>query len=161
MRGGLERGDRVTQVQSSGSDFADFVAGSSRRLLGLAYLLSADRALADRLLEDALDRTYRHWPAVSRDGVPEAHVRQLLVDSIARRRSRRRPVSAPDPDGVPTMSAVAGLPTAQRVVLVLRYFEGLDDVQAAAVMGCSVKSVRHLQTRAISRLQTATTAGRS
>lgn len=136
-----------------GSEFAEFVAGSSRRLLGLAYLLSADRAAAERLLEDALGRTYRHWSSVSRGGVPEAHVRQLLVDAVRRGRRRRRLAGTADAGGASLMPVVAALPTGQRVVLVLRYFEGLDEAQAAAVMGWSVNTVRSQYARAIARVQ--------
>jgi RNA polymerase sigma-70 factor (sigma-E family) len=150
------------------AEFTRFVAGSSRRLLGLAYLLSANRADAEDLLESALARTYRRWSSVSRDGVPEAHVRQLLVDATAGRRHRRHHVIEADPDSSASasqhddrdedgvdrtvMPAVAGLPSGQRAVLVLRHFERLDEAQAAAVLGWSAGAVRTQHARAIARL---------
>ena len=82
------------------SDFTDFVAGSSRRLLGLAILLTGDRAAAEDLLQGALERTYRHWSRINRDGAPDAYVRRVLVNAATDRWRRRRGVVTVDLDDV-------------------------------------------------------------
>lgn len=151
------------------SDFTEFVAGSSRRLLGLAYLLTGDVHTAEDLLQGALERTYRRWPGLNRDDAPEAYVRQALVNAATDRWRRRKRVAAADLDnavcGSPDrseeaaardalMRGVAALPAGQRAVLVLSYFEGFTETQTAAVMGCSVGTVKSQRARAIARLQT-------
>jgi RNA polymerase sigma-70 factor (sigma-E family) len=163
------------------SDFTDFVAGSSRRLLGLAYLLTGDRYAAEDLLQGALERTYRHWPRLNRDGVPEAYVRRALVNAATDRWRRRKGVveveladeqrvAADDhlaADGTEAsiardalVRAVRELPTGQRAVLALRYFEGLTEAQTAAVMGCSIGTVKSQHAKALTRLRTLMPSGR-
>jgi RNA polymerase sigma-70 factor (sigma-E family) len=157
------------------ADFTAFVAGSSRRLLGLAYLLTGDRYAAEDLLQGALERTYRGWHRINRDGVPEAYVRRALVNASTDRWRRRRGVVEVDigqarlaePDGSDLtvardalMRAVHELPAGQRAVLVLRYFEGLTESQTAAVMDCTVGTVKSQHARAIARLRTLVPSGR-
>jgi RNA polymerase sigma-70 factor (sigma-E family) len=157
------------------ADFTAFVAGSSRRLLGLAYLLTGDVYAAEDLLQGALERTYRSWSRVNRDGVPEAYVRQALVNAATDRWRRRKGVvevehvdgRLSEPDGSEQtaardalMRAVRELSAGQRAVLVLRYFEGLTETQTAAVMGCSIGTVKSQHARAMSRLRTLLPTGR-
>jgi RNA polymerase sigma-70 factor (sigma-E family) len=157
------------------STFTEFVAGSSRRLLGLAYLLTGDKRAAEDLLQGALERTYRHWPRLNREEVPEAFVRQGLVNAATDRWRRRKGVMEVDLDGArlaepdgsdkaaardAVMRAVRELPAGQRAVLVLRHFEGLSETQTAAVMDCSVANVKSQHQRAIARLRSLMPSGR-
>lgn len=149
------------------ADFTEFVAGSSRRLLGLAYLLTASTEAAEDLLQVTLDRTYRHWRRLNREGVPQVYARRVLVKTATTRWRHHRGMAGPDVGGVrpaeaaaeegevrpALMRAIAALPAGQRAVLALRYFEGLTDTQAAAVMGCSVGTVKSQLTRAIAQLR--------
>ena len=74
------------------ADFTAFVAGSSRRLLRGAYLITGDLDEAQDLLQTALERAYRRWPSVQRSEVPEAYVRRILVNLATDRwRARRTP----------------------------------------------------------------------
>ena len=140
------------------ADFTAFVAGSSRRLLRGAYLITGDLDEAQDLLQTALERAYRRWPAVRRSEVPEAYVRRILVNlAMDRWRVRRVKTVALDEDllpaledreveGVPVRSAllacVRQLPVGQRAVLVLRYFNDLTEAETARVLGCSVGNVK-------------------
>jgi RNA polymerase sigma-70 factor (sigma-E family) len=157
------------------ADFTAFVAGSSRRLLGLAHLLTGDRYAAEDLLQGALERTYRSWPRINRDGAPESYVRRALVNASTDRWRRRRGVAEvglgearlaeADPSDLTAsrdalMRAVRELPAGQRAVLVLRYFEGLTEAQTAAVMECSVGTVKSQHARALARLRTLMPSGR-
>lgn len=40
------------------------MVGRTPALLGTAYALTGDRRLAEDLLQTALLKTYRHWPAI-------------------------------------------------------------------------------------------------
>jgi RNA polymerase sigma-70 factor (sigma-E family) len=150
------------------SDFTEFVAGSSRRLLGLAYLLTGDKQSAQESLQAALERTYRHWRRLSREGAPEDYVRRILVNAASGRRRGPKAkvpldllrVSAPPAAGddeaaarTALMRAVDTLPSSQRAMLILRHFAVLSDEQAAAVLGCSVGAAKGQYARAIARLE--------
>jgi RNA polymerase sigma-70 factor (sigma-E family) len=157
------------------AEFTAFVAGSAKRLLRLAYLLTGDRHAADDLLQGALERTYRRWPRVYGDGAPEAYVRRALINGATDRWRRRGHTSesalgdvdvAQDDAGESIvthdaiMRAVKRLPTGQRAVLVLRYFEDMTEAQTAAVLGCSVGSVKSQHARALAGLRAQMPAGR-
>jgi RNA polymerase sigma factor (sigma-70 family) len=156
------------------SAFTEFVAGSARRLLGLAFLLTWDRRAADDLLQVALERTYRSWPRLHREGTPDAFARGVMVGAATDRWRRSSvapgvdleriaaagPADARDAEvRAAVISAVGGLPADQRAVLVLCRFEGLTETQAAAVMGRSAGTVRGLHARAVARLETLLATG--
>lgn len=48
---------------------------------------------------------------------------------------------------------ILGLPDRQRAVLVLRYYEDLDDLTIAQILGCSPVTVRTHAMRALSQLR--------
>jgi len=48
--------------------------------------------------------------------------------------------------------AVLQLPTRQRACVVLRYYEDLTERETAAVMGCSVGTVKSQSAKALARL---------
>jgi RNA polymerase sigma-70 factor (sigma-E family) len=157
-----------------GSDeisFEEFVAGSSARLFTLARLLTGGhRAEAEDLLQGAFERAYRRWDRICRRGDPERYVRQALVNaSVDRwRRLRRHPetvleVAGGDPGAADATAAVAdrdlllrglaALAPRQRAVLVLRYFEDLSEAQTAAMLSCSVGTVKSQAARGLARLR--------
>lgn len=51
------------------------------------------------------------------------------------------------------MAPLTGLPRQQRATLVLRYYEGLDDHEIAAVLGCRTPTVRAYASRALATLR--------
>jgi RNA polymerase sigma factor (sigma-70 family) len=65
------------------------------------------------------------------------------------------PAAAADPDLRMTLEqALALLTTRQRTVLVLRFFEDLTEVQAAAVLGIGSGTVKSITRQALARLRT-------
>ncbi|HEY2443912.1 MAG TPA: SigE family RNA polymerase sigma factor [Streptosporangiaceae bacterium] len=167
----MSQAERPDSIGHGDTSFEEFVAGSSSHLLGLARLLTdGHRAEAEDLLQGALERAYRHWRRISRREDPERYVRQILVNaSVDRwRRLRRRPEgpmwfpggdppvadrSAEVADRDLLLRGLAALPVRQRAVLVLRYFEDLSEAQTAAMLGCSVGTVKSQAARALARLR--------
>jgi len=161
---------------ASDMPFEDFVAAASSRLFTLALLVCGHhRAEAEDLLQGVLERAYRRWGRICRDGDPERYVRRMLVNaSVDRwRRLRRRPelpVRAPDAGQVladhsvadqyrlvadrdQLLRALAILPVRQRAVIVLRYLEDLSEAQTSAVLGCSEGTVKSQASRALAKLR--------
>lgn len=156
--------------------FEQFVEGSSSRMLTMAMLLTGhSRVDAEDLLQTVLERAYRRWRRICRTGDPGPYVRRMLVNAAVDRWRllRRRPELPLAPEGplpaVATLSgadmtaavadqdllwrALACLPSGQRAVLVLRYYEDLTEAQTAAVLGCTVGSVKTQTSRALSKLR--------
>lgn len=154
------------------ADFTAFVAARSPALSRLAFLLTADEATADDLLQTALLRSYLRWSKVREH--PEAYVRRVLVTVAVedRRRPWRReiawaqPPEAADPRdataGVDELDAMqrvlAGLPARQRAAVVLRHAQGLSVAQTAELLGCSEGTVRSQASRGLDKLRTALSA---
>lgn len=157
--------------RDAGDSFEEFVRGRSAYLFQLALLLTGQKQEdAEDLLQVALERAWRRRGLRYRHGSPEPYVRQILVNaSIDRwRRLRRRgegplqdsgpsPLAA-DPAGVVArrdllMRSLALLPPRQRAVLVLRYWEDLSEAEVAAMMGCSVGTVKSQASRGLARLR--------
>ncbi|MDX3851754.1 sigma factor-like helix-turn-helix DNA-binding protein [Streptomyces sp. AK02-01A] len=138
-------------------EFEAFVAGAAGRLLHAAALLTGEQReatpRAQRLLTAALARTYADWDRL-RAGDPYDSTRQELALRFARGAwlSRR----GPSPDGV-----LAGLAPQERVVLVLRLYEGVAEEQIAALIGVPVERVRAVYARAVATVRDNTAADRS
>ncbi|WP_330854583.1 SigE family RNA polymerase sigma factor [Lentzea sp.] len=146
--------------------FEEFVAAASPRLLRLAFLLTRDAGHAEDLLQTALAKAWRAWGRV--DGDPEPYVRRIVVTVHAtwwRRRWRgeeptgelpERPGDSPQ-DAVSEREwlwqALGRLPRRQRTVVVLRFYEDLPEAQVAALLGCSVGTVKSQTSKALAKLR--------
>lgn len=151
--------------------FEEFVQDCSPRLFRTALLLTGqDRPAAEDLLQLALERAYRHWARVCRSDEPERYVRRILANASNDRwrRAARRPERPLYPgDAAPVtpdqatavaerdflMRALAGLPSRQRTVLVLRYFNDLSEAEIADALGCSAGTVKSQASRGLARLR--------
>ncbi len=148
--------------------FEAFVAGASGRLMRTAYLLSGDRGHAEDLVQSTLLRTARRWPRARRQ--PEAYARRVLVNLAKDRwRSLRRRVDEVAADVEPVvpedagdvrllererlLAAIRQLPTGQRAVLVLRFFDDLSVADTAAALDCSEGTVKSQTARALDRMR--------
>jgi RNA polymerase sigma-70 factor (sigma-E family) len=150
--------------------FEEFVVARTAALSRTAYLLVGDHQLAEDLLQVALARLATRWDRV-RDGAPEAYLRRVMVNELTswwrRRRYHERPAAdLPEPaaatDPAPAVlrrmvvgRALAGLTAQQRMVLVLRFYEDLSEVETASVMGCAVGTVKSRTHAALARLRAA------
>lgn len=131
-------------------EFEAFVAGAGGRLLHAATLLTAeapdDNPRARRLLTHALAQTYACWDRL-RGEDPYDRARQCLATRFAhgawhQRGGPLRPRPHPD-------SPLAALTPQERLVLVLRLYEGIAEEQAAALLGLSTDRVRAICHRAM------------
>lgn len=163
-------------VDEVARSFADFMSARYDSLARSAYLLLGDRGLAEDLVQAALLRTYGAWDSLRALEAAEAYTRTTMI-RLAGRQSRRRwrqEIPAEDfaelangngssqggadhqlhlPATLDIRAALHALPLAQRAVLVLRYFDDLTEAQTAAVLGCSVGTVKSRANRGLARLR--------
>jgi RNA polymerase sigma-70 factor (sigma-E family) len=147
--------------------FEEYVAARSGALLRFAYVLCGDRHLAEDLVQEVLVKAHRRWSAIEADN-PEAYVKQALVRthvSWLRRRASSEVATATFVEGTgggfdeahasrdEVWAMLARLPKAQRAVLVLRYFEDLDDRRIAELVGVSTSTVRTHAHRGLATLR--------
>ncbi|MCW2735768.1 SigE family RNA polymerase sigma factor [Nocardioides sp.] len=152
--------------------FEDYVAARGRALERYAYVLTGDAQASEDLVQTALVKAYTHWRWVERADQPDLYVRRIVtttfLDGTRRRSSSERPVAdVPDRGSDPAHDpahrvvvrdelsrALARLTPQQRAVLVLRHFEGYDDMAIAKVLGCSTSTVRSHCSRGLDGLRT-------
>lgn len=146
--------------------FEAFLNARGDSLLREAWLLSGGRDSGEELLQEALIRLLGRWDRI--EGDPEGYLRRIMynlaVDRWRWRRRLREDLVAELPEsGVEEFSyegvrsqlvaALALLPRQQRAVLVLRYFADASEAETAAVLGCSVGSVKSAASRGLSFLR--------
>jgi RNA polymerase sigma-70 factor (sigma-E family) len=157
-------------VADEGS-FDAFVTARTRALLRSAYLLTGDQQLAEDLVQTALAKASLRWARLVSRGDPEPYVRTVLYREHVSwwRRRRLAEVLAPEPpeparttagdftDDVAQADALhralLQLSPRQRAVVVLRYFEDRAEGEVAALLGCSVGTVRSQNARGLARLR--------
>ncbi len=151
------------------ADFIAFVRDNRHRLLQLATLLTGDVHAGEDVLQSALEKTYLRWLKGHRPQRLDAYVRTALANEARSRRRRwsfRHESSTARPpetahaghdDGVSTrlsiLAALGRLPARQRAVIVLRYFDDLSEADVAAVIGCSVGTVKTHNHRGLKTLR--------
>ena len=153
------------------ADFRAYVAARITALSRVAYLLTGEWHAAEDLVQVTLIRVARHWERVSAAGDPDPYVRRVLYTqhvSAWRRRWRDVQLTASPPEGgrgagpdgtddvataLVVRAALARLAPRQRAVLVLRFFEDRSEAEAAAVLRCSVSTVKSQTRDAIARLR--------
>jgi RNA polymerase sigma-70 factor (sigma-E family) len=146
--------------------FDEFAAARLPALLRYAIVLTGDRELAEDLVQEVMIRIHLRWRRVQRLDRPELYVKRAVTNEFLswRRRWRSRaaaPLSdgmAPDPAGLVVERSqlwgrVLRLPRQQRVVLALRFYEGLSDPEIAEVLGCAPGTVRGYASRALATLR--------
>jgi len=144
---------QASQGARRAREFEAFVAGAAGRLLHAATLLTAespdDNPRARRLLTHALAHTYACWDRL-RGEDPYDRARQYLATRFARAawhqygafgRSRPHPYST-----------LSGLTPQERLILVLRLYEGVAEEQTAALLGLPTERVHAICDRATATL---------
>ncbi len=143
-------------------DFAGSFADLGRIAYRVAYRILGVRAEAEDVAQEALVRAYVRWRKVRH--YPEAWVARtagnLAIDAWRHRRDRPRFAAL---DVVNAHDVLAGrldlqrllsrLPRRQRQVLILRYLADQTEAATAAVLGCSIGSVKRHAHRALQGLR--------
>lgn len=160
----LETSPVVTQVtELEHAAFDAFVRARLPELLRFGRALTgSDEAAAD-LVQDALERTLLQWSRLESREQPAAYVRRVMINrniSLWRRMRRERLTDEPPEHGSrdcyqdgDLWQAIRALPPRQRVVIALRYYEDLTEAEVAAVMGCSVGTVKSQAAKALRKLR--------
>ncbi|MFH8746103.1 sigma factor-like helix-turn-helix DNA-binding protein [Streptomyces rimosus] len=157
---------RAVQERRRAREFEAFVAGAAGRLLRAATLLTAEpegqpAPAAERLLTLALARTYAAWDRL-RGEDPYDRARQEMAAHYAHSAWRARlpralrPGTPPPPGGL-----LERLSPQERLVLVLRLYEGVAEEQTAAQLGLPAERVHTLCLRAVGHMRSKPRAGRS
>lgn len=149
------------------TDFDEYVAAASPRLVRAARLLVGDSRTAEDLAQETLVQMYRHWQRIQPHAV-HAYAHRTLV-RLAHRHIQRRPrhveltdavdQAAPGCD-VPELvdevrTALLTLPARQREALVLRYFLDLSITDTATAMGCDPGTVKSQCSKGLGHLREA------
>jgi len=158
-----------------GVTFEEFAMARLPSLLRYAVVLTGDRHLAQDIVQEVLARAHVRWRRISEAESPEAYVRRMVLNEyLSWRRTwaarhvhvaGERLVELDDArggvddhaQGVVDADALwrrlATLPRKQRAVLVLRYYEQLEDEQIADLLNCSPSTVRSQASKALRKLR--------
>ena len=155
--------------------FEQFALARLPSLLRYAVVLTGDRDLAQDVVQEVLARAQVRWKRISDADSPEAYVRRMVLNEyLSWRRSwaarhvhaaGERLIELDDArggvrdhaDGVVEADALwhrlKTLGRKQRAVLVLRYYEQMDDETIADLLGCAPATVRSHASRALRTLR--------
>lgn len=155
--------------------FEQFAVARLPSLLRYAVVLTGDRDLAQDVVQEVLARAQVKWRRISASDAPDAYVRRMVLNEyLSWRRSwtfrnvhtagerlaeidDARGGVSDHADGVVEADAVwnrlALLGRKQRAVLVLRYYEQLDDEHIADLLNCSPATVRSQASKALRTLR--------
>ncbi|EIF01048.1 SigE family RNA polymerase sigma factor [Saccharomonospora glauca] len=153
-------------------EFAEYFAAKRDSVRRTAYLLCGDWHRADDLAQTAFVSLHRRWRRIRDRTAVDAYLRKTLVRAAideSRRPWRREQHTdeVPEPRGTDTgdalaervstredlLAGLAKVPSKQRAVLVLRYFEGLDVSSVARALGCSEGNVKSQTARGLANLR--------
>jgi len=165
-------GDSEPDEGTTDVTFEEFVHSRGAALVRFARLLTGDEHRADDLVQEVLAKAFVQWRRVSAAERPDVYVRRMLVNANSSWWRRRSSGEITVAEPTPTTAAAAGedigteiaardelwrmvlaLPIRQRAVLVLRYYEDLDDVAIAEILGCSTITVRTTALRGLNTLR--------
>ncbi|WP_092866964.1 SigE family RNA polymerase sigma factor [Quadrisphaera sp. DSM 44207] len=153
-----------------------FDAFARRQLPGLlryATALTGDPHTAADVVQDVLVRACARWERVRRTDRPDLYVKKMITNEHLswRRRWHTRSVVPVEDTALHARTPPAGdasadladrddlrrrlatLPRSQRAVLVLRFYEDLDDPEIAQVLGIAPGTVRSNASRALAALR--------
>ncbi len=150
--------------------FSRLVARHMNRVIGMAWRVTGSRADGEDIAQDAFARVWIHaakWRPAAEGGAQFSTwlyrvVMNLCIDR--KRRPRSEPLESADDHAderenahdrvaerevsAKVAEAVAHLPERQRMALVLCFYEGVSNQEAAAIMSLSVGAIESLLVRA-------------
>jgi len=152
--------------------FADVVEIHKAMVFSIAWHFLRDRALSEELAQDVFLELHRHWAAMKSPEHIVFWLRKVTCNrciDVVRRRKLRRETSleeSPEPAMLervqdPLLSAylqrmVASLPERQRLLVVLRYQEGMEPEEIARMLNINSSTVKTQISRALELLRAKT-----
>ncbi len=140
--------------------FDEVYQAEYRQLVGLGYVLTGSRFVAEDLVQDTFAEAHRRWAKVSVYDKPGAWLRRVLVNKATSRgrravseakmitkigNRRREPITIPE-SSQEVWAAVRRLSKRQAQVIALHYWEDLSVAEIAEVLDCGPESVKtHLK----------------
>jgi RNA polymerase sigma-70 factor (sigma-E family) len=167
--------EAATAAPTPARGLDDVVRAHLPGLLRYATVLVGDEHTAADLVQEVLLRAHVRWHRIALMDRPDLYLRRMVTNEHLSWR-RRWHVRTIRPAADEVLAAHAGtradhahgiveedamwhhltaLPPRQRTVLVLRYYEGLSDVEIAGVLGTSAPTVRSHASRALATLRAA------
>jgi len=150
------------------AEFSSFVANNQTKMVRLAELLTGDRGRAEDLAQHGFAQAYAAWRRI-RGGEPDLYVRRCIVNAHTdwwRRRSwREQPVELIPEERVISdastavvereivLRALARLTSRERLVLVLRFYLDLSELEIAAQLKIAPGTVKSAASRALGKLR--------
>lgn len=151
-------------------DFEEYVVAQRPALLRVARAISRDHDTAEDLLQSTLAGVFRRWSGIRDHRAADAYIRRAMVNTHTswlrkRWRGHEQPTATPFESAAPRSptespsdrqalwSLVTELPPRQRATVVLRYYEDLSVAETAAVLDCSVGTVKSSASRGLSSLR--------
>lgn len=142
-------------------------------LIRYATVLVGDQHTAADLVQEVLLRAHQRWRRIALTDRPDLYLRRMVTnehlswrrrwhvrmiqptgdEALARHAGAARDLAEGHAEKEAMWQRLAELPPRQRTVLVLRYYEGLSDVETAAVLGTSAATVRSHASRALATLR--------
>jgi len=156
---------RTATDEAGGDRLQDAYNQHHQRLFRLAYLVSGDMWLSEDLAQEAFVKAQnklRELPAEEWGPYLRTVVMNLWRRTVRRRRLELRGrnlggsdwYTPPGPEERDELwSLLLRLPPRQRACLVLRYYEDMPDRDIAAVLGCSIGTVKSQSARAMAKLR--------
>jgi RNA polymerase sigma-70 factor (ECF subfamily) len=152
--------------------FAEVVEMNKSMVFSIAWHFLRDQALAEELAQDVFLQLHRSWASMKSAEHVVFWLRKVTsnrcIDVVRRRKLRHetRLEEAAEPTSLervqdPLLSAylermVASLPEKQRVVVVLRYQEGMEPEEIAKTLSMNVSTVKTHISRALDLLRAKT-----
>lgn len=150
--------------------FEEFVESHADGLLRTAFLITADRQEAEDVVQECLLQISKRWARVAAMERPLAYTRRVLINVAVRgsgprvRRQAELDAELVEPSDdfdefelVATRDelrmALGQITVRQRAVLVLRYFNDLPEAEVAAILGCTVGTVKSTTSRSLQQLR--------
>ena len=134
-------------------------------LCRLAYVMLRDAFAAEEAVMDAFLKAFTGWRRIASLDRPDLYVRKVVVN-VCTSRLRRRAVearyvrraersraTASEEFDLDVWAAVLELPSRQRACVVLRYFEDRTEEETAALLDCSVGTVKSQLAKARRKLK--------